>query len=105
MDSNSTKVKTDEMRQIATEIENKIKESKEAFEELEKIIKDAANYWEGLGADTHLEVYRKKMEESGNSIQAFFASANNLRTVAGIYEETEKQNIVEVEDLPTDVID
>lgn len=105
MDSVTIKVKTNEMRQIATELEAKIKESKEAFEELGKLIKDSANYWEGYGADTHLEVYQSKMEDSGDCIQAFFACANSLKTVAGIYDEAEKETIDTVEDLPTDVID
>ena len=104
-DSIQIKVQTNEIRQIATELENKIKESKNTFDELQKITNGVVNYWEGMGEEAHINAYKRVLDTAGPYIQAFFDSVNNLRTVAGIYEVAEKENIDAVDELPTDVID
>ena len=101
-DSVRISVKTNEMRQVASDLESKITASKTAFEELDKLV---VRYWEGAGETEHINVYNKKLDVTGPYIQAFFDSVNNLRTIAGIYDDAEKAAIETVEELPTDVID
>ena len=104
-DSVRISVKTNEMRQVASDLESKITASKTAFKELDKLAKGVVRYWEGAGETEHINVYNKKLDVTGPYIQAFFDSVNNLRTIAGIYDDAEKAAIETVEELPTDVID
>ena len=67
-------------------------------------LKDISYFWEGEGANTHLESFNHRVYDADQYIQAVLNSVDNLRTAAGIYSEAEKTIITSNKGLEKNVL-
>lgn len=102
--SNTLRVETEVLKQQSEEVENAISQLQGIFDDIETVIFAIDTYWEGDGAEMHKKVYRERMEAVDEIYKRFRENVNDLREMAGIYENTETINKSEAEVLPSDVI-
>lgn len=98
------KVDTNKLLSAASSLEELIKETKEQIDEISLKVKDISYFWEGEGANTHLESFNHRVYDADQYIQAVLDSVDNLRTAAGIYNEAEKTIITSNKGLVNNVL-
>lgn len=75
------------------------------FSSIENKINNSTNYWKGEAGEAHRRVYQESKEGIEEVLNDFRQTAENLRTIAGTYENTEKTVVAEAQGLLVDVIE
>ena len=75
------------------------------FSSIENKINNSTNYWKGEAGEAHRRVYQESKEGIEEVLNDFRQTAENLRTIAGNYENTEKTVVAEAQGLLVDVIE
>lgn len=101
---NSLRVNTDVMMAKASEVEQKVKDMKNAFAEMERMINESKNHWIGEAGDTHRNLYYRKKEDIDRIVNKLAQHPVNLREAAKVYAGLATENDQIQSALPTDVI-
>ncbi|MDD3369980.1 MAG: WXG100 family type VII secretion target [Lachnospiraceae bacterium] len=88
----------------ASMAETKIKAFCDRIGELEQKMSDMRNYWQGEAADGFQEDFQDKKEMLYEVLGRFQEEIQDLRSIAGIYRDTESHAVQISDDLPTDII-
>ena len=103
-DTYRLKVNTEQIKEVAESTRGSIDRLKDIFSQIETTATSVGSYWEGAGESSHLKCFQNNVKNVDPILNSFYSLVNNLLQVAGIYEQTENQNINVVDSLPTDVI-
>lgn len=98
------KVKTEELLTIAGEVEDQINSMRQKFTQIDGIIGRSSSYWEGDGQIAYVQAYQKRRDDIDQALRDFSSDVTNLRTIAGVYEETEVAATEAANELSEDVI-
>lgn len=98
------KVKPEELENIASEAENSINILRNQFAQAEQIITRSSSYWEAEGHTAYLQSYRSKNANMEYYLQKFSDHITDLKTIAGIYKDTEAKAVEISQSLESDVI-
>ena len=98
-------VNTEELVRQSEEIVRYRKELQGQFERLEEMINSSGNFWIGEGGNEARRKYRAKKEQTGEILRRFEEHVEDLKKMAGVYEETEVQAEHIVWSLPTGILD
>ncbi|MDO5476429.1 MAG: WXG100 family type VII secretion target [Eubacteriales bacterium] len=89
MEAGMITVSTEELRRISEEVDHQIDQVQRAFEEIENRVSRTSFYWEGNGRESFSAAYQRKTDTIRTSLNRFREQTQDLRTMAGIYDETE----------------
>ena len=101
---NSLRVDTDVMIAKANEVEQKVKDMKNEFAEMERMINESRNHWIGEAGDLHRNLYYKKKDAIDRIMNKLAQHPVNLREAAKVYVGLATENEQTQSALPTDVI-
>ena len=99
------KVNTKEFAEIADRMDSTVKRADRLFAEMDRMAAGTAFYWAGLGEEEHILVLRKCSRCAKQSLTSLKETVKDLKTIAGIYEETESKAVAEAGELPGNVIE
>lgn len=99
------RVQTNTLITAAADVEQKIKDLGNIFGAIEQRVRGSADYWEGSGAGNHLRAYLGKVEMIRTALARFKENADDLKKIAGVYEEAEHKIATRNQVLPTDLLD
>ena len=100
----SLKVDPEVMRQKSVTVGNKIKQMKQAFDELEITVQKTNNYWIGEAADTHRDFFNASKPDIEEMLKRLLEHSRELAEMAATYSNVEREVTQLSEDLPSDVI-
>lgn len=95
------KVETEKLVSISTDVTGKIGKVQSAFAELESVISNTSNYWDGDGHDAFIGAYQIRKDDYERILNNFKEYITNLQQIAGVYSQTENYN----EDLSEGLMD
>ncbi len=98
------KVETERLISTAAEVELKIGQLEQAFSDMGEKINASVSFWEGDGASSYMMAYREKRDMIDTALLRFRENVTDLRTIAGIYEQTEQAAVEDAGVLPIDCI-
>ncbi len=98
------KVTTEDLIVAADLASKQIDRVEKDFDQLEKLVNQAQNYWEGDGCDAYRQSFAKRKEVLVTALKRFRENVTDLQTIAGVYEEAEAQATEHSAVLPSDVI-
>lgn len=98
------KVNSEVMKKVSDEAYKNINAAKTTFEEVETSILGMSKYWQGKGYDAMQKLYISRREEYENAFKSLEEHVNKLNEMAGVYEETELDNVELPSVLPNDII-
>lgn len=85
-------VKTDRLITSAADVESKIQRLEQVFSNIDRTVTGSRRYWEGEGVSAYQAAYQKKMDVIKTALRRFRENVDDLREIAGVYEQTE-QNV------------
>ena len=97
-------VSTEDLMQVSEEVDGQIDRVQDAFEAIEKKVEQTVSYWEGRGRDSFYSQYKRRTDIIRTSLARFREQTQDLRTMAGIYVETETKVTEENSRLSDNVI-
>ena len=97
-------VSTEQMKAASDSVENRLSTMKTVFDELDTIVKRTSSYWEGEGAEHYRGLYEGYRNDITEIIARLNEQINDLRIMAGIYEQAEAGASSISTGLPDDVI-
>lgn len=74
------------------------------FSNIEKIVRQSVNYWQGDAGEAHRSVYAEYTREIQDLLETFQKTAGTLESMAANYRTGESEAEREAEGLPSDVI-
>lgn len=83
-------VKMDRLITSAADVETKIQRLEQAFSNIDQTITGSRRYWEGEGVSAYQTAYQKKMDTIKTALRRFRENVDDLREIAGVYEQTER---------------
>ena len=98
------KVNTEVLISASGEVEDKIRNLRKALERIENTVNAGRNYWEGEGFNSYLRTYRNKTAVIGKALDRFQEHVVDLRSIAGIYTQAEREVLATNQELPVDQI-
>ena len=98
------KVDTDQLLSAADDVEKRIRQLEKSFADMEEKISSTLNFWEGEGASSFIAAYRGKREMVNTALRRFRENAVDLRVIAGVYTQSERDATENVAVLPSDCI-
>lgn len=98
------KVTPDVLRRQADEVESLVKGVRLKFDQIKDVMDKTKGHWVGIGGDAHRASYDAGKADLEEIIRRFLEHPADLRTMAGIYDSTEKDIITSIQSLPTDAI-
>ena len=98
------KVKPEALKAKASEVEAYIKTLESEFDSIQDIISRTKSYWTRLAGDKARSEFLSQKDDTRKIIQRFKEHPPELLTMAGIYEEAERDNAEENRELVTDMI-
>jgi uncharacterized protein YukE len=101
---NSLRVNTDVMMAKAREVEQKVREMRNEFAEMERMINETRNHWMGEAGDLHRSLFFKKKEDIDRILNKLAQHPVNLQEAARVYVGLANENDQVQRSLPTDVI-
>ena len=104
MENSVIVVSTESLSAAADEVDRQIDQVQRAFETIEKTASGTSSYWEGNGRESFYAAYQRKTEKIRTALARFREQTQDLRTMAGIYQETESAAIELAQPLSGDVI-
>ena len=99
------KVNTATLHNQANTVANLINMVKENFSTLQETVNGTNSYWIGEAGDAHREKYAKQQSKFDEAIRRLTENVTDLRIMAGVYDDTERQALSEAESLIGAVID
>lgn len=84
-------VKTDRLVTSAADVEAKIRRLEQAFSSIDQTITGSKRYWEGEGVSAYQTAYQKKMDIIKTALKRFQENVDDLREIAGVYEQAERE--------------
>ena len=104
MDGITIKVTTEELVRAADNVETFIGNMRDIFGEIDAVVSRSSSYWDGDGHNSHISSYEKRQERVMTALARFQENAEDLKTIAGVYEKAEDENVTQAQALPTDII-
>ena len=101
---NALKVDTDVMLAKANDVEQKVKEMRARFADMERMIEESKSHWLGEAGDLHRNIYYGKKEEIDRILNKLAQHPVNLREAAKVYAGLASENDQVQKALPADVI-
>lgn len=98
------RVTPEEMLKKAAEVESYVKRIESRFQELDRIVNRTSGYWNGDAGDKYRKVYGDDKDERTRIINRLSEHVADLRAMAGVYSQTEKDVETIANSLPADVI-
>ena len=98
------KVSTEVMRAQATKVDGYIKAIKKDFDEIRRVVNASKSYWVGDASDKHRSIFGEREDDIDLILRRLAEHPNDLRKMAGIYEEAEQVNEILASQLPENVI-
>lgn len=98
------KVNTDQLLSNANNVEEKIRKMERVFSDMEQKINAVRDFWEGDGASACMAAYGEKKEVVDTALRRFHENVMNLREIAGVYEQTEREAVENSATLSPDCI-
>ena len=95
------KVDVEELKMKGEDAWKKIKQYKEALEQITTVVEGGNSYWKGQAADMYREVLRKQMQTADEALKAYEEYPKELLDYAGIYSNT----IMATEELAESISD
>lgn len=89
----SVAVNTAELDTKASELSDCIRLLKINFEEMYERISSTANYWQGDAAEKYRSEFNSKKTDIETSVARLLEHVTDLRVMAGVYRDAEKDNI------------
>lgn len=83
-------VKTERLITSASDVETKIKRLEQAFSSIDQTVAGSRRYWEGEGISTYQTAYQRKMDVIRTALRRFQENVDDLREIAGVYEQAER---------------
>ncbi len=105
MEEMRIKVTPENLKTISGDVEQKIKNVENSFDQLEEIIQKTSVYWEGEGQRSFLQAYKIRSDDYKRIFLSFREHMINLQRIAGVYEEAENENLDFSQELLTAVIE
>lgn len=97
-------VKTDALKTKAAEVESQIKRLEQQFDAIQDIVARSSGYWVGISGDKARKEFNSQKENTSKVIRRFREHPTDLLTMAGIYEEGERETTARSKALDTDII-
>lgn len=94
------KVTTEELENQSNTANSELTKMQNLFDELNAKILKVSNYWTGDASDYHCESYRKEMQKVAEITARYKEHILDLRTMAGIYTEAEREAVNLADELP-----
>lgn len=98
------KVSTEELLGGAEQVQNTIINMEKRFAIIEDAVHRSEGYWRGEAAELHLELYEKLKPEIDEIMKRLKEHVIDLRTMAQVYTEGEREVKQVIHDLPSDII-
>lgn len=98
------KVNTEVLISASGEVEDKIRKLRNALDRIEHTVNAGRNYWEGEGFNSHLRTYKNKTAVIEKALDRFQEHVVDLRSIAGIYAQAEREVLATNQELPVDQI-
>lgn len=98
------KVNTDELLSNANDVESKIRQMERVFSDMGQKINAVRDFWEGDGASACVVAYREKKEAIDTALRRFHENVTDLREIAGVYEQAEREAVENSAALSPDCI-
>lgn len=98
------KVQPEQLYSKSALIENKVRQTKVKFDEMQRIIASSSYYWEGEAQKAYKKSYSQFKDEIFEIIARLEEHVADLSKMAGVYEQAEEETKQMAESLPTDVI-
>ena len=92
------------MLEKASEVEAYVKRMQSRFDELDRIINRTSGYWNGDAGDKYRSVFGDDKDERTRIINRLQEHVTDLRAMAGVYAQTEKEVASIAQSLPAEVI-
>jgi uncharacterized protein YukE len=100
----SFKVDSDVIRAKAQNVQVKINEIKNAFDEMEQSVNRTNQYWIGEAGDAHREYFKSRKDDIQTLFRRWNEEVSDMYQMASVYSQTEAEVEALAEDLPFDVI-
>lgn len=98
------KVAPEVLTRMAQDIETKIGDIKTQFDGIDSDIGRTLSFWEGDASDSHKKQYDAMKDEIQESVNRLKGQPEKLLRMAGLYSETEAQQVAAAQTLSADVI-
>lgn len=85
------KVTPERLRTAASDVEAKIQRLERVFSAIQQRAGKGRGYWDGDGVSAYIAAYRSKDETVRTALRRFQENVTDLREIAGVYEQTERQ--------------
>lgn len=92
------------MLQKASAVDQKIREMRNTFSDLETSVNKTKAYWIGEAGDAYRAYFMERKPEAEEIFKRLSEHVRDLNEMAGVYSSTEKEITAMAEDLPSDVI-
>lgn len=100
----SIKVSSQVLKNVSDDARSKLIKTKNAYEELDGVLKKTASYWEGAGQENMLRAYNIREDDYDRLFASINGHISKLEEIAGIYEAAEETTISVADILPGDII-
>lgn len=98
------KVTPDVLLAKSGQVKSKIDLMKKSMMELETCMQNTSSYWQGEAGDMYRSKYREFKDNTDEMTNRLLEHVRDLNTMAGVYEEAEKDIQTAIESLPSDII-
>ena len=98
------KVPLEVLREKADTAEQRIAGIRNEFSEMEQYVKGMGIYWKGEAAEGFQISYQEKQNDICEILDRLKEQIDDLRKIAGIYQEAEQNAVNTVEELTSDIL-
>lgn len=98
------KVKTEVLKEKASEVERDTGILEQQFNDIQDIMSRSRGYWVGAAGDKARKEFESQKEDTSKVIRRFQEHPTDLLVMAGVYEDNERELVLENKALNTDVI-
>ena len=105
MDSFRIRVTPSVLNTAFSDVSVKLTQVQEAFAEIHTKVSNTATYWEGDGHNSMVEYYSLREDDYIRIFNGFRQHIDNLKVIAGVYDQQERINESVAMVLPSDVIE
>lgn len=97
------KVTPGELEKQAKSVTRIIEKIEKDFNGIEQVV-NGTNYWQGAASEKHKKIFEENKKDISEILKRLREHPEDLKTMAGIYSETENENENIAKELPADVI-
>lgn len=98
------KVDTGVLRATAGEVAGLTRTLQSDFDELQACVRQTARYWVGAAGDQYRREFDAEKQETSELLALLGKYPSDLLSMAGIYEDSEEQNLQSSTALPSDIL-